>query len=209
MGSVKFSIATQLAITATVLVFAGAASASTPEWFVNGAASSAALAEHPNLSKPAVFTVNTSPNVTIECATTSGGGGVSLGESVLETPNLGEAEFQYAKCSVTSPSTCTLAGTGLTTTTLKLSAAIGPPVDVTFKPFSGTTFFEASLTGASCPFSSVTATGSVTGELPNGSVEELDHAMTFTSVSGGNLLSAKGKMTLSLRTVGNEWSLQA
>jgi hypothetical protein len=207
MRRMRFSIATQLAMTAMVLVFASAASAS--EWNVNGAPSGAALAENPNLSKPAIFTVNTSPNVTIECATTAAGGGVNLGESVLQTPNVGLVEFlAYAKCAVTSPTTCTLAGAGLTTHTLKLSAAIGPPVDVTFTPFSGTTFFEAKLTGGSCPFSSVTATGSVTGELANGSVEELNHAVTFTSVSGGNLLSAKGKMTLSLRTVGNEWSLQ-
>ncbi len=211
IGPIKRRIAltTALAAMAAVAAFA-VPSASAASWHMSGSplTGSVALASKPAMVNAAVFTAGSSPAVTIECVTK---GGVEIGESVLAPPFEGRDGLfnwlNYGTCAVVAPLNCSLVGTKLKTSSLKIVVIGTSPVELTLSPLSGTTIYEASLTGSGCPFPATTkATGTIIAELETGGTESVSHGLKFKAAGGaGTLTAVKGTMTLKLLS-GNEWS---
>jgi len=86
----------------------------------------------------------------------------------------------------------------LATNILTFIATAGTPIEITFKPLTGTILFETTLTGTGCPPKTLVATGKLVAELATGSSEEVEHGLVFKSASGGTLSSVKGELLLSL-----------
>jgi hypothetical protein len=191
------------------LLVALGASAASAEWLVAGSAltSNASLEKNPPMTGATTFTVATSPVVKIKCLEASG---LEIGESVISPASEGRDGLfnwlSYGKCEVLEPTNCSLVSPKLKTSSLKWSVSAGlTVVEVTLSPLSGTLLFETSLTGLGCLVSTVLASGSIVGELVEGTVELPAHALKFKSASGGTLSGAEGKAQLELMSHKN-WS---
>ena len=167
-----------------------------------------ALEMKPPMAGSTIFKTATSPAVEIECTQA---GGLEIGESVISPlfeGRYGAFNFLlYGKCEVLLPANCALTASTLKTTALKAGVTlVGTTVVVTLSPLSGSTVYEAAVSGAGCsPLSTVKATGQLVAELGAGTTSMVTHSLKFTGVAGsGTLSAASGAATLEL-TSHKEW----
>jgi hypothetical protein len=199
-----------VALAAAAVLAAVGASSAAADWVVGGITltTNAGLEPVPPMVGSTTFTTATSPAVKIECAQA---GNLEIGESIISPLTEGRYGLfnflSYGKCAVVSPANCTLTSGALKTTALKWSVTGTTTVVVTLSPLSGTTVYEAAVSGAGCsPLATVKATGQLVAELGAGTTPAVTHSLKFTGVSGsGTLSAASGAATLELRSH-KEWN---
>jgi hypothetical protein len=200
-----------VSLVTTVLICAIATSSAAADWVVGGVAltGNEPLEMKPPMVGSTTFTTATSPAVEIECTQA---GGLEIGESVISPlfeGRYGAFNFLlYGKCEVLLPTNCTLTAGALKTTPLKWVVTLmgTSTVVVTLSPLSGSTVYEAAVSGAGChPLTTVKATGQLVAELGAGTTSMVTHSLKFTGVAGsGTLSAASGAATLEL-TSHKEW----
>lgn len=200
-----------MALTVAALLAAVGASSAAAAWVVGSVplTGNEPLEMKPPMVGSTTFTTATSPAVKIECTQA---GELEIGESII-TP-LTEGHYGlfnfllYGKCAVISPANCALTAGALKTTPLKWGVTLmgTSTVVVTLSPLSGSTVYEAAVSGAGCsPLSTVKATGQLVAELGAGTTSMVTHSLKFTGVGGsGTLSAASGAATLEL-TSHKEW----
>jgi hypothetical protein len=182
-----------LALFAVGAVLASSASATTPQWIVEGKALgigvSEPLAKSTNVTE--TFAIRTAVGgVMVKVACT----GMSLPSSVIQGERTRiDSPFEMEGCTLTGPPACSIpASFPLKSLTSTLEGTAGA-FKLKFAPTSGTTAMTIKVSGAGCPIAAnLEITGTMSCNYPGVETETKNHVLEF-SLSSGTALKLGGE----------------
>jgi hypothetical protein len=188
-------IALVLAALVASALFASTASATTPQWIVEGKALAGEeqLAESTKVTETFAFkTVVAGASLKIACT------GMTLPSSVIKGERTRiDNPFRMEGCTLTGPPACSIPGSfELKPLTSTLEGTAGS-FKLKFVPTSGTLVMSVNISGAGCaltgPFE---VKGTMSCNYPGVETEAKNHVLEFSLTSGTELLHGTDKVTL-------------
>lgn len=186
-----------LAVLALGAAFASSASATTPQWIIEGAPlgveSEAPLAESTKVTETFSFkTTVAGASVKIGCT------GMTLPESRIKGERTRFDEpFKMEGCTFTGPPSCSIpASFELKALTSTLEGSAGS-FKLKFVPKSGTLVMSVNISGAGCALAGAfEVSGTMSCNYPGVETEQKNHVLEFSLTSGTELKHGSEKVTL-------------